>query len=504
VLPPATQVAGFRAINSMNFIHSLYEISRVQLLIWIFLGLHLFPLNALSGGEEPLIVKLATESPLVPLYLLPIPHKTSNFDGKYLEELEKILAFDLAHNGATWLSKPTSENNALGNRGSFNQLGSITAWKEQNISYVVKPHTQGTFIKALMLDVQRQSLKETDSIPLTGDFGKDRRQIHRLADVIHKGLMGVDGIASTRLLYTLKIQHPFDSMKSVSEIWEADYDGGNPLQLTQEDSICVTPIYLPPKRGCIASRFLYVSYVLGQPKIYIASIKGGQKHRLTSVRGNQLMPAMSRQRDQVAFICDITGNPDLFLQPFSPEKGAIGKPQQIFSARSATQGSPTFSPDGTRLAFVSDKGGSPKIYVIQIPAPGASIKDIQATLISRFNRENTAPCWSPDGKKLAYCARNKGVRQIWVFDFETQKETQLTQGAGNKENPSWAPNSLHLVFNSSDPQSGELFIIDLNQMEATQITFGAGEKRFPHWEPRPFHDSQENLQSGNERPLIGP
>ena len=165
------------------------------------------------------------------------------------------------------------------------------------------------------------------------------------------------------------------------------------------------------------------------------------------------MPAVSQQRDKVAFISDVTGNPDLFLQNFSPEKGAIGKPQQIFSARQATQGSPAFSPDGSRVAFVSDKDGSAKIYVIQIPEPGASLKDIKATLISKANRENSAPTWSPDGTKLAYCSKTSGDRQIWIYDFNTKKEKQITQGTGHKENPSWAPNSLHLVFNSTEPKN---------------------------------------------------
>jgi TolB protein len=216
----------------------------------------------------------------------------------------------------------------------------------------------------------------------------------------------------------------------------------------------------------------------------VSSLKDGTGQRLTYLPGTQLMPAVSWQRDKVAFISDVTGNPDLFVQPFSPETGAQGKPQQVFSAKQATQGSPCFSPDGKKLAFVSNKDGSPRIYVISIPQPGASLKNIKANLITKRNRENSAPSWSPDGKKIAYCARSQGERQIWVYDFTTNEERQLTEGAGNKENPSWAPDSLHLVFNSSDTNHSELFLINLNQAESIQITGGPGEKRFPNWEPR--------------------
>jgi len=69
---------------------------------------------------------------------------------------------------------------------------------------------------------------------------------------------------------------------------------------------------------------------------------------MLSSTGSPINPCETR----IAFISDITGNPDLFLQDFSPEKGPIGKPRQIFTTHQATQGSPTFSPDGKRIALL--------------------------------------------------------------------------------------------------------------------------------------------------------
>jgi TolB protein len=215
----------------------------------------------------------------------------------------------------------------------------------------------------------------------------------------------------------------------------------------------------------------------------MGSLSGDAPQRFSLLKGNQLLPAMSRQRDKIAFISDVTGNPDLFLQNFDAEKGPVGKPRQIYATHRATQGSPSFSPNGKEIAFVSNKDGSPRIYVMNIPAEGVALKDIKAKLITKTNRENTAPSWSPDGSKIAFCAQTKGVRQIWVYDLLTKMEKQVTTGPKNKENPTWAPNSLHLIFNTSDSGDSELYLMNLNQPDAVKISSGPGEKYFPSWEP---------------------
>lgn len=407
----------------------------------------------LMDGEEPIVVKLETQAKLYPIAISKIQRDNSAFDAAYLAELEKILKFDLDHNGLTKVT------NAKANQ------------------YSLKIKSKDKSITAEAQIPSSQLVKVIDPIPLSGDLRFDRRQIHLLADSICHALFNTKGIASTRLLYTLKMSG------KASEVYECDYDGGNPRQLTH-DGYCVTPLYIPPKEGAASGSFLYVSYKNGQPKIYIASLKDGKGRRFTTMRGNQLLPTVSLQRDKIAFINDITGNPDLFLQPFSSESGPIGKPQQIFSHGKSTQGSSTFSPDGTNIAFVSNKDGSPKIYVMPLPKAGTNIKLLKPKLISKANRESTAPSWSPDGTKLAYCASTDGIRQIWIYDFDKDAEWQLTFGSENKENPTWAPNSLHLAFNSTGKSKSELYIVNLNQPEAVKITSGPGEKRFPNWEPQ--------------------
>jgi TolB protein len=440
-----------------------------------------FAAMAQESGQE-IRVQLATSSPLQSIYIGKIQASSSAFDASYLTQLEAILSYDFNYNGSTKTSPRSPEKEQLiGNKdqtAAFNP----SAWKGFGVPYAVRLQLNGRSLSASAFNSQTLSLKSFPEIQLTGNLSQDRRQMHKLADGIHKALLNKDGIASSRILFAYQVKNPKqDGSQWLSEIWECDWDGANARQLTHDNSYSVTPVLVPHHNRFSNDRFLYVSYKMGQPKIYISSLKGGEGKRLVDLRGNQLLPAISQQRDKIAFICDAGGRTDLFMQPLNPETAEVGKPVQLFSYPRSTQASPTFSPDGSKIAFVSDKDGGVRIFVI--PAR-PSDKRSNAMMISKENKENSCPCWSPDGTKLAYSAKTSGIRQIWIYDFASGEETQLTSGPGNKENPYWAPDSSHLVFNSTDGSSSELYIVNLNQPDAVKISRGPGKKHYPTWGSR--------------------
>lgn len=438
--------------------------------------------TAEADQSQEIRVHLSTSSPLQPAYIGKIQSAAAAFDSSYLTQLESVLAYDLNYNGSTKVSARSPDKEQIlsskDNAIAFNP----SSWKNFGITYAVRLQLNGKLLSASAFNAQNGSLKSFPEIALTGDLNHDRRQIHKLADGIHKAFFNKDGVANSRLLFSYQVKNPRqDGAEWLSEIWECDWDGANARQLTHDGSYSVSPVIVPHSAKFNNDRFLYVSYKMGQPKIYIGSLKGGEGKRLIDLRGNQLLPTISPQRDKVAFICDAGGRTDLFMQPFNPETGDVGKPVQLYSYPRSTQASPTFSPDGSKIAFVSDKDGGMRIYII--PAV-SSDKRSNALMISKQNRENSCPCWSPDGTKLAYSAKTNGIRQIWIYDFAAGEEMQLTTGPGNKENPYWAPDSKHIVFNSTDNSSSELYIVNLNQPEAIKISRGPGKKHYPTWGAR--------------------
>ncbi|MCH9611527.1 MAG: Tol-Pal system protein TolB [Chlamydiales bacterium] len=433
-----------------------------------FLLLLALPLFA----TDDIVVQVKSQNHVAPLYLAPISIQGSGFASSYCRQLERILEFDFQHNGRTNLVSNSLERELLSQKGVYE----AKRWRDLGVDFYIQPIVDDKRFTLTALDVRSGRVQKLSEVLLSGNLARDRQQLHQAADAVFLSLFGQNGIASKRILYTLRTKLSSDSQDWVTEVWEADYDFANQKKLTSDQQLCVTPSYVPGTKN-----YLYVSYKIGQPKIFLASTKSGEGRRLTFLRGNQLMPTVSAQNDRIAFISDVTGNPDLFVQKFSVQSGVLGKPQQIFHAAGAAQGSPTFSPDGQSIAFVSNKDGTARIYMMPIPDPGAQLSDLKPQMISKKNRGNTSPAWSPDGSKIAFSALTAGVRQIWIYDLKSGLEWQLTKGQSHKENPVWAPNSLHLLFNTQSKGAAELYLINLNQKEATKISSGGDEKRFPAW-----------------------
>lgn len=430
--------------------------------MWKFIALFILPFFLI--GQE-LEVRLATRSPLKPVYLSGL--------GGY-EEIRGILEYDLNASGYCTV---VPREDAFEETFHFPDVRSsfdVTLWKKEKITFCLAGSVSQNKLELTAFNIEQGTSKKYSSIPL------ERQAIHRLADAIQKDLFGKEGIASLKLIYTLRTKNGTEKGRDwLSEVWISDSDGYNARQVTSEKSYCLSPYFLPNS----ANEFFYVSEKNGQSKIYRASLEKPNGELMVDLRGNQALAALSKKGTQMAFITDVAGRPDLFVQNLDDRGRMIGKARQLFSAPRATQATPTFSPDGKQIAFVSDKDGPPRIYVLSAVETKNKQRQ-QPRLLTKKNRENTSPSWSPDGTKLAYSAKVDGVRQIWIYDFLTEEEIPLTTGTQNKENPSWAPDSFHLVYNTESDDICELYMVHLNQGDPIQISKGPEQKRFASWQQR--------------------
>ena len=121
--------------------------------------------------------------------------------------------------------------------------------------------------------------------------------------------------------------------------------------------------------------------------------------------------------------------------------------------------SPSWSPDGTRLAFVSFVNGRPEIYV-------QNIFSAKKTKLASFRGLNNAPRWSPDGKYLALTLSKDGNPEIYIMNINSRKLTRITRSYAIDTEAEWLPDSKGLIFTSDRGGSPQLYEMKLNGYKA--------------------------------------
>jgi TolB protein len=140
--------------------------------------------------------------------------------------------------------------------------------------------------------------------------------------------------------------------------------------------------------------------------------------------------------------------------------------------------SPTWSPSGKQIAFVSDReGGVNQVYICDLD--GANIRRIV-----KEGGDADSPAWSPDGRWIAFHWKpHLGLDyDIYLAEVGSGKIFQITSGAGSNESPSWAPDGRHICFDSNRTGTNQIYISTLfvENPEVRMIT-NQGSNSSPAW-----------------------
>ena len=126
--------------------------------------------------------------------------------------------------------------------------------------------------------------------------------------------------------------------------------------------------------------------------------------------------------------------------------------------------SPSWSPDGRRLAYVSFEGGNSGVYIQDI-ASGSREK------VASFRGINGAPAFSPDGNRLALTLSKGGNPDIYVMDLGSRHLTQVTNHFGIDTEPTWAADGGSLYFTSDRGGRPQIYQVGAGGGSATRVTF---------------------------------
>lgn len=126
--------------------------------------------------------------------------------------------------------------------------------------------------------------------------------------------------------------------------------------------------------------------------------------------------------------------------------------------------SPSFAPDGKRIAYVSFEQKRPRIFV-------QNIETGHREQLTNFDGLNGAPSWSPDGNRLAFVLSRDGNPEIYVMDMGSRQVRRITNHAAIDTEPFWGKNGQTIYFTSDRSGKPQIYKMNINGGGAERVTF---------------------------------
>lgn len=292
-----------------------------------------------------------------------------------------------------------------------------------------------------------------------------RDAAHALADTLVREITGQEPMASSKILFVGR-------RGTSSEIYACDADGARLRQLTSDRKLCLSPNWVPGKNA-----FTYTSWLSGVPAAYMVNLENNRRSLLSSKPGMNQGTVVSPHGNRAAIILSYAGSVDLYL--IDAGNGRVL--ERLTRTKKHNEASPSWSPDGRSLVYVTDVGGVPRCHLLDL-ASGAPPK----RLVYAYDiRENIAPEWGKNGK-ITFCGRSGGRYRIYVTDPASDPRvtipTLVSPNDGcDYEDPSWAPDGRHIVCTRTSGFRRTLVVLDTLGDPPRSLFSSAGEWYLPSW-----------------------
>ena len=293
-----------------------------------------------------------------------------------------------------------------------------------------------------------------------------RQLSHYVSDGIYEAITGIQGVASTKILY---ISQSSDLDVSY-RLYVADADGANKQLLVKSPEPIISPAWSPDSK-----QVAYVSFETGTANVYIQDISTGERQSIikkrctTCIANDQISsPSWSPDGKYLSLTLYQDGNAEIYI--YNLQKKNLTRLTNHYSIDTESK----WSPDGRKLMFTSGRSGSPQLYELDLRKLNKKPKRL--TFEGNYNAKGS---YLPSGEGIVFVHRSFDKFQIAIKYFEDNFIIPLTD-AKMDESPSVSPNGNVIIYAISEKNNDILAGVTLSGAKF-RLPSAKGQVREPAW-----------------------